>query len=46
MARKYRAVPVGMAEANELVARWHRRHGRMQGYKLAIAAVLEAERRL
>ena len=46
MARKYGAVRVGMAGANELVARWHRRHGRMPDYKLAIAAVLEAERRL
>lgn len=46
MARKYRAVPVDMAEANALVRRWHRRHGGVQGYKLALAAVLEAERRL
>ena len=46
MARKYRAVTVDMAEANDLVCRWHRRHGRVQGYKLALAAVLEAERRL
>ena len=33
-----------MAEANALVRRWHRRHGGVQGYKLALAAVLEAER--
>ena len=29
-----------MAEANQLVVRWHRRHGRVRGYKLALAAVL------
>ena len=46
MAGKFRAVPVDMAEANALVRRWHRRHGGVQGYKLALAAVLEAERRL
>ena len=46
MARKYRAVPMDMAEANELVRRWHRRHGGVQGYKLALAAVLRVERRL
>ena len=46
MAGKYVAVPVDMAEANALVRRWHRRHGGVQGYKLALAAVLVAERRL
>lgn len=46
MAGKFWAVSVDMAEANALVRRWHRRYGGVQGYKLALAAVLEAERRL
>lgn len=37
MAR-FLAVPVDMAEANRLVAQWHRRHGRVPDYKLALAA--------
>ncbi|MGE0148002.1 MAG: XF1762 family protein [Parvibaculaceae bacterium] len=45
MAR-FLAVPVDMAEANRLVVRWHRRHGRVPGYKLALAAVETAGRRL
>ena len=45
MAR-FLPVPVDTAEANRLVARWHRRHGRVPGYKLALAGVETAGRRL
>ena len=45
MAR-FLAVPVELAEANRLVERWHRRHGRVRGCKLAMAAVETAGRRL
>ena len=46
MAVRFLAVPVDMAEANRLVVRWHRRHGRVRGYKLVMAAVETAGRRL
>jgi hypothetical protein len=38
------AVPLGLAAANALVVRWHRRHGPVAGYKFAIGcAVAGAE---
>jgi hypothetical protein len=45
MAR-FLAVPVDMAEANQLVVRWHRRHRRVRAYKLALAGVETAGRLL
>jgi len=34
-------VPVSLADANALVERWHRHHGRVVGAKFAVAATLQ-----